>query len=77
MSCGRGLAGEAKGGGRVEYLEPSHVLYQQPTGKSVRHSQGRENVVDEVQERLGPGVVAIPRRRVEDGIRLTRWGEEP
>ena len=61
----------------MKYLEPCHVLYQQPTGKSVRHSQGRESVVDEMQERLGSGVVAIPRCRVEDGIWLTRWGQEP
>jgi len=61
----------------MKHLEPGHVLYQQPTGKSVGHSQGWENVADEVQERLGSGVVAIPGRRVEDGIWLTRWGQEP
>jgi len=61
----------------MKYLEPGHVLYQQPIGKSVRHGQRREDVVDEVQKRLGPGVVTVPRCRVEDGIRLTRWGQEP
>ena len=61
----------------MKYLEPGHVLYQESTGQSVRHGQGRENVVDEVQERLGSGVVAIPGRRVEDGIWLARRGQEP
>jgi len=73
-----GLSREARGGGgRVKYLEPSHVLDNQPTGKRVRHSQGREDVVDEVEKRLSPGVPIVPRRWVEGGIWLTRWGQEP
>lgn len=61
----------------VKYLEPSHVLDNQSTGKSTRHSQGREDVVDKMEERLRPGVAAVPRRWVEGGVWLTRWGQEP
>lgn len=61
----------------MKYLEPSHVLYQQSAGKSIRPSQGREDIVDEVQERLSPGVSTVPRPRVENGVWLTRWGQEP
>lgn len=44
------LSGIARGGGGIKYLESSHVLDQQPTGKSVCHGQGREDVVDEMEE---------------------------
>jgi hypothetical protein len=71
------LSREARDGGGMKYLEPSHVLDQQPTGESIRHSQGREDVVDEMEERLCPGIATVPRRRVEDGIWLTGWGQEP
>lgn len=65
------------GGGGTEYLETRHVLNQQPTGKSIGHSQRRENVIDEVEERLCPGVSAVPRDRVEDSIWLTRRRHKP
>jgi len=61
----------------MKYLEPSHVLDQEPTRKNIRYSQGREDFVDEMKERLGPGVTTVPRHRVKDGIWLTGWGQEP
>ena len=78
MSCGRGLIGKQRAEEREgKYLESSHVLDQQPTGKSVRYSQGREDIVDEMEERFSPGVATIPRHRVEDCIRLAGRGKEP
>jgi hypothetical protein len=57
----------------IKYLEPSHVLDQQPTGKSISHGQGREDIVDEVEERFSPGIAIVLRHRVEDCIWLAGW----
>ena len=58
----------------MKYLEPSHVFDKQPARKSIGHDQGWEDIVDETEERLSPGVSAVPGSRVEDCIWLTGWG---
>lgn len=70
------LSREAGGEG-INYLEPSHILDQQSTGKSIGYGQGREDVVDEMEKRLSPGVAAVPGHRVEDCVGLAGWGQEP
>ena len=67
------LSKKAREGG-VNYLEPSHVLDQEPTGKSIIHGQGREDVVDEMEERFSPGVATVPGHRVEDCVGLAGGG---
>lgn len=43
----------------------------------MRHRQGWENVVNEVEERLCSGVAAVLRDWVEGGVWLAGWGHEP
>lgn len=77
MSRGQGSIEIGGGSGGRKHLEPCYVFDQQPTRESVRHGQGWEDVIDEVEERLCPRVAAVSRDWVEGGIRLARWGHEP
>ena len=68
------LRWEARGGGGIKYLESSNVLDQQPTRKSIGNCQGREDVVNEMEERFSSGVTTVPGHRVKDCIWLAGWG---
>lgn len=74
MSFGRGSVGSKRRKEDIKYLEPGHVLDKQPTRKSIGHGQGWEDIVDETEERLSPGVPTVPRNLIEDCIGLARWG---
>ncbi len=68
---------KARGRGRDSSLKASDVFEEDVQGETVERCESRQEGGEEMEERLGAGIIHALLAGVEDGERLARRGEQP